>query len=322
MAAAGRHVRWQGFVGPNCRTHYGAILVATGHWEEAERQLLIALEEFGAGYRGAQPMAVVRLAELRIRQGRLEEAERLLEDADWHPAARRILAGVALARRELQTAEELARLCFESQDLEAPGCAPLLELTAQVQLQRADLPAARGTLERLHAIAAATQSERAEAGATLVTGLVAAAEGDTRAAAHLQEAVERFARLELPLEGARARLELARVTRSATEAAGALRTFERLGARLDADAAAALLRELGAPGRAWPRVHGELTKREQEVLALLGEGLSNAAIAERLVISRRTAEHHVASVLAKLGLHSRAEAAAHAVREGQRPVAG
>jgi DNA-binding NarL/FixJ family response regulator len=59
-----------------------------------------------------------------------------------------------------------------------------------------------------------------------------------------------------------------------------------------------------------------LTPREREVAALLGEGLTNAGLAERLYISPRTAAVHVSNILAKLGMASRTEVATWAVREG------
>jgi DNA-binding NarL/FixJ family response regulator len=61
---------------------------------------------------------------------------------------------------------------------------------------------------------------------------------------------------------------------------------------------------------------GQLTPREREVAALLGEGLSNSELARRLYISPRTAAVHVSNILVKLGMSSRAEVAAWAVRNG------
>ena len=98
------------------------------------------------------------------------------------------------------------------------------------------------------------------------------------------------------------------------EARTALGAFERLGATGEADAADALLRSLGAPGRPGPKRVGVLTMREQEVLRLVGLGLSNPEIAQRLFISRKTAAHHVSNVLAKLGVRNRAGAIAYATR--------
>jgi DNA-binding NarL/FixJ family response regulator len=63
----------------------------------------------------------------------------------------------------------------------------------------------------------------------------------------------------------------------------------------------------------------DLTDREREVLALVAEGLSNAAIAERLVVSVHTVRNHIASLSAKLGAHSKLEALSIAVREGLLP---
>jgi DNA-binding NarL/FixJ family response regulator len=149
---------------------------------------------------------------------------------------------------------------------------------------------------------------------------VALARGDAAAVADLEAALKLWSSLELPLEVARTRFELARAlavseSDAAVEHARlALAGFESLGAARDADRVAAFLRSAGVVPRTGPKGTGTLTGREREVLALLGAGLSNPEIAQRLHISRKTASHHVSSILAKLGLRNRAEAAAHAVR--------
>lgn len=108
----------------------------------------------------------------------------------------------------------------------------------------------------------------------------------------------------------------------------AIARFDRLGATAAVRAVRRRMRELGlraipAGSRSATRAHpAHLTRREQDVLALLCEHLSNEEIARRLVLSVRTVDHHVSAILAKLGVASRAEAAEAARRSGLVPVAG
>jgi DNA-binding CsgD family transcriptional regulator len=130
--------------------------------------------------------------------------------------------------------------------------------------------------------------------------------------------LERLHAYDQSLVASRARLAMAQTLRAedwagaVTWARAALASFERIGAVHDAAEAAQLLRELGVSSRTGMRRHELLSQREAEVLALLAHGLSNREIATRLVISAKTVEHHVSQILSKLGLRSRAEAAAYA----------
>jgi ATP/maltotriose-dependent transcriptional regulator MalT len=102
----------------------------------------------------------------------------------------------------------------------------------------------------------------------------------------------------------------------------ALEIFQSLGARPAASFVVERLRALGVrtiprgPRRRTERNPAGLTSRELEVLVLLAEGLRNVDIAERLVVSPKTVDHHVSAILRKLGVPNRAAAAEEAVRLG------
>ena len=297
-----------------CRLHHGKVLLSTGDWAAAEAELDEALQ----GSRATEPSltaeTLAALAELRLAQNRVEDAAALVANVADHPAATPAVAAVHLARAEPAAAEAILRRRLRAIGDDRLASGPLLELLALVELQAGRRAEAEATAGRLAALAARSGCAALVARADLVLGAVT---GDVAA---LERALERFAALEMPFEAARTHLLLARALdgdAAVAAARSALAGFEALGAARGADEAAAFLRSLGRrAARAGPRGgHGTLTKREREVLALLGEGLTNRAIADRLFVSQKTAQHHVAAVLFKLDLANRAQAAAYAVRE-------
>ncbi len=106
----------------------------------------------------------------------------------------------------------------------------------------------------------------------------------------------------------------------------AISRFDALGAEATARRARQKMKDLGhraVPTGARPSTREHplgLTRRENEVLLLLCEGLTNDEIAIKLVVSPRTVDHHVSAVLSKLGVASRGAAAAHARRTGLVPA--
>lgn len=349
-----------------CRMYYGGILTAAGRWAEAEHELTTSVRLYDASYRALRSGSVARLADLRVRQGRLEEAERLLDGHEHDGYAVRPLAGLHLARGEAERAATVLRrgLAVDGRSAENQGDhedgdqgdqgdqegtdqdadqgdhedggpegetlrAPLLALLVEAEAAAGHLAAARLVCARLRALPEAARTPLTRA----FTEYAAALAGEGEVRGHLEAALAGFVAAGLPLEEARARRALAEALRPSApevaiaEARTALAVSERLGARADADAAAALLRSLGVRGRTGPKQVGVLSKREREVLHLMGLGLSNPEIAERLFISRKTASHHVSNVLTKLGLRNRAEAAAYATARARgedldRPTSG
>ena len=105
----------------------------------------------------------------------------------------------------------------------------------------------------------------------------------------------------------------------ADEVAAAIRAAHRGEVHLDSAIAGRLIRALRAPST--PQAGSTLTEREREVLQLVAVGKANKDIAAELNISERTARTHVSSILTKLRLTSRTQAALWAVREGLGPAA-
>lgn len=310
------------YVNATCRASYGAVLVATGDWRRAEEELQAAFVLAGQALPAVRAEALAHLAELRLAQGQVEEAVRLLEGLQDHAVVVPVLAAARLAHGDVAVAVATARRRRAATGTRQLEGSRLGEVLGEADLATGDADAAAREGRRLAEAGAASGSRLMTArGERLLGRALAQRTQAAEARRHLEVALEGFAHLEMPLEVARTRVALAEAVHgeapevAVAEARAALGVFEDLGAGREADAVAAWLRRAGVTAaRLGPKGLGLLTKRERQLLGLLADGLSNPEMAERLYLSRRTVEHHVASILSKLGLRNRTEAAAYATR--------
>ncbi len=312
------------FLYAECRTYYGRVLFENGDWDAAEALLIEAIAMSRGVFPAPHAFASGTLAELRLAQGRLEDAARALRGVEGREEAAAAAASLHLQKGEPSAAAAVLRRRLAATSPNRLDTAAAVELLGEAEIALLDSGAAIERGRALVALGAVSNCDLMVAHGERLLGHALASSDVQAACAHLETALAAFIHAGIPYRTAQTRLLLAQVLSAndrevaGAEARAALSVFEDLGAGRDADAAAALMRDLGVrAARTGPKNLGRLTKREQEVLALLGEGLSNPEIAGRLFLSRKTVEHHVARILSKLGLRGRTEAAALAVRSAR-----
>jgi DNA-binding CsgD family transcriptional regulator len=308
-----------------CRAHHGSVLMHEGRWGEADEELNEAAKLFLGAAPALAFEAVVRLCELRLRQGRLDEVEPLAEmlahsHVPWLTLPSQ--AGVALARGDADSARSmLDRYLRMLPDRERTGRAAAYELRVQAHLALGDVDAASFDVDALSEIARLAGTDRLGGVAELARGRVLVSRGEHREArVALEHALDLLSRASAPYDLACARIALAESLShldqrplAITQLTTAHDTARDLGASVLAETAERRLGELAPTNRPdrW-----NLSERELDVLRLAAEGASNSEIGERLGISPHTVHRHMANVRTKLGGDSKAAVVARATREG------
>jgi DNA-binding CsgD family transcriptional regulator/Tfp pilus assembly protein PilF len=272
-----------------CRLQYGSVLISRGEWDEAESELEAAIADLRDVRPVVLPAAYARLGELRRRQGRIDEATALFEQAGSHPLA--LIGGAWI-------------------DLDAGNLTRALER-------------ARTYLRRFPENALL---ERAPADELLVRIAVAAGRFDDAAAAltELERATQHY---DLPLLRAAllsAKAVLAFATGEEQRAAelmdDAVHVYDSAGFVHEAETARRELRPradaTAAPAPSAANASSPLTPREMEVLRLVAQGLGEREVADSLGISPHTAHRHLSNIRLKLNVATQAAAVALAYRTG------
>lgn len=269
-----------------------------GDWQQAAESASIVLAGHGLGH--GTVLALVTVGRLRARRG---------DPGQWAVLDRALER--AEASSELSRLGPVAAARAEAAWIEGRDEAALEETTVAWDLarKRGD-PWLVGELAQWRRRVGAVDEAPPEAAEPYALSLA----GDWRQASRV------WRRLGSPYEAA-----LVEADGDSEHGRRALQTLHGLGARATAAVLTRRLKQRGVRGLPrGPRTQtsgnpAQLTARELEVLALLAEGLRNTEIADRLVVSVRTIDHHVSAILHKLGLKSRGQAAAAATRLGLTP---
>jgi DNA-binding CsgD family transcriptional regulator len=302
-----------------CLVHRAELLQLHGAWPDAlaqARRACTVLSRVAARpWAGA---AFYQQAELHRLRGAFAPAEDAYRQASqWGRDPQPGLAQLRLAQGQgAAAAAAIRRARDEARDRATR--ARLLGPYVEIMLATDDLPAARDGAAELAGIAAGLDAPFLRATAARATGAVLLREGDARAAlAVLRPALATWQELGAPYDAARVRVlvglacrELGDRDGEAMELDGARRVFGELGATSDLARVEALTRVAAA------KTVGGLTAREVEVLRLVAAGKTNGQIAVALGISGHTVRRHLQNVFARLGVPSRAAAAAFAVQHG------
>jgi len=313
-----------------CRAHYASVLSWQGRWEEAESQLTAAVGGLQASRPPMVGDAIARLGELRRRQGRLAEAAELFARSETHTLSLLGRAALALDREQPGEAAELADRYLRR--FAEPGRVERsvgLEVAIRALARLGEHERAADALSELREIAARTRTRPILAAVSSSEGTLAAASDDLNTARRsFEDALDLLAACEAPFETGRVRLDLAatlealgRPDQAQREIEAAIENFREIGAEGERARAETMLENLRKPGVTRPAETtdgplGGLSRRELEVLDLVAKGLTNRDIAARLVLSEHTVNRHVANILRKLGMNSRAAAASLAGRYG------
>jgi ATP/maltotriose-dependent transcriptional regulator MalT len=290
-----------------CRTQYASVLIWRGEWQEAEIELTEALKELKEFRPASLNAGVLRLADLRRRQGRWNEASTLFEEIKSQGTKALACAELAYDQGDFQQAYDMGdKFLRQVPSNEKTERVSGLELLIRTNVKLNQLDEAEHNLNELDEIALTIATTPLKAAHLNAKGIYNFAKGMySQSRKNLEDAIDLYEQLLSPFEVSRTRVALAdtlekldQISAAELELNTAIRTFKKLGAKRDLEKSRQKLKEIGSVSND----EFGLTNREIGVLKLVVAGKNNEQISDTLSLSVRTIEKHLSNVYEKLGV--------------------